>query len=95
MKIFSQDTVRELITYKLSSLKSSLFTKYDLFYQLLGLHEKHDYHAILIYAKKGKKTMVFDSYTTPGFAEEFIGVKGGRTESGDLIMNAVQTSFSG
>ena len=71
------------------NVKSSLVTNYDLFFQLLGLHEKHDYHAILIYAKKGQNNMVFDSYTTPGFAEEFIGAKGGRTEYGDLTAGAV------
>ena len=45
------------------------------FLQLLGIHEKHGYHAIVIYLKRDQKESKFISkhYATPGFAEEYFG----------------------
>jgi len=50
--------------------------------RLFGLNEKSDVHAFVVYIKKGKRSIMTDSYATPGFASEFIGEKKNRSKIG-------------
>ena len=63
-------------------------------FQLLGLHQWHNYNSFTVYAKKGPKgSYIFDSFATPGFSYELFGKPGDLTRTGDLIMTAVKQSF--
>ena len=54
--------------------------------KLFGIHEKHGYHAIVIYLKKDKYYSRFlcNHYAAPGFAEDYFGTDDKRTEDGNL-----------
>ena len=65
--------------------------------QLLGIHEKHGYHAIVIYLKKDKHESRFlcKHYATPGFAEEYFGSDDKRTEDGENQINIMKEKLEG
>ena len=62
---------------------------------MLGLQKKHGYDSIVFYAKRGTRNFVFDQYATPGFAQEFLGIKDNPTESGKLIKSPIERSYQG
>ena len=59
---------------------------------LLGIHDKHGYHAIVIYLKKDKYESRFlcNHYATHGFAEDYFGSDGERTEDGEKHINTMK-----
>lgn len=61
--------------------------------KILGLHHKVDQHAIVIYIKKGNRNITTDSLSTPGFVEDFFGMKDNRTECGQLILQSFRQAF--
>ena len=64
-------------------------------HNLLGIHEKHGYHAIVIYLKKDKYESRFlcNHYATPGFAEDYFGSDGERTEDGKKHINTMKVKL--
>ena len=64
-------------------------------HNLLGIHEKHGYHAIVIYLKKDKYESIFlcNHYATPGFAEDYFGSDGERTEDGKKHINTMKVKL--
>ena len=65
--------------------------------QLLGIHEKHGYHAIVIYLKRDQKESKFISkhYATPGFAEEYFGSEIKKTEDGEKLIRTMKEKLEG
>ena len=59
--------------------------------QLLGLHMHHQYDAMMIYAKKGSN-LIYDAYTTPGFATDVFAK---RTRQGEIFMKAWKMCYEG
>ena len=59
------------------------------------MQKKHEYHSVLLQIKKGRRNVPVDTYTTPGFAEEYLGTKDNRTELGDLILRSFRERFEG
>ena len=59
---------------------------------MLGIHEKHGYHAIVIYVKKDRNEskFIFKHYATPGFAEEYFGTDGKRTKAGEEQIDIIK-----
>ena len=62
---------------------------------MLGLHKKCGLNAVVLYINKGKRNITFDSYATPGFAEEFLGSKEQSSECGELISRVFRERFVG
>ena len=64
-------------------------------HNLLGIHEKHGYHAIVIYLKKDKYYSRFlcNHYAAPGFAEDYFGTDDKRTEDGEKHINIMKVKL--
>jgi len=60
--------------------------------RMLGLNMKQDIHAFVVYIKKGKNTTM-DSYSTPGFASDFLGTKEKLTDNGELLLKLFKQEF--
>ena len=62
---------------------------------MLGLHEKDNQQAVVMYIKKGSKNITCDSFCTPGFAENFFGTREDRKEPGKIILELLRENFEG
>ena len=64
-------------------------------HNLLGIHEKHGYHAIVIYLKKDKyeSRSLCNHYATPGFAYKNFESDGKRTEDGEKHINTMKAKL--
>ena len=64
---------------------------------MLGIHEKHGYHAIVIYLKKdqNESRFLYKHYATPGFAEEYFGSDDKRTEDGENHIKIMKEKLEG
>lgn len=61
---------------------------------MLGLHKKEGYHCFVVYVKKGKKNSI-DTYSTPGFATQFLENDIDGIKYGAMMEEAFQTAFKG
>lgn len=64
----------------------------------LTMHRDHGWHMVSFCAKRsvsksGKWSILYDSFTTPGWEHGFIGEKGAMSSYGDGIFNLVKRSF--
>ncbi|XP_057310188.1 uncharacterized protein LOC130648159 isoform X2 [Hydractinia symbiolongicarpus] len=90
------DIRKKTLQERIPSGQTSLSAQRDIVHsRMIGMKEKHGWNSFVIYAKKGERNMMLDTFSTPGFSAEFFGEKGNRTQAGEMILCVVRDGFEG